>query len=67
MNKVYEASDMMPSRCQFRVVEVTSEEDGHKAAELLEVGPQAKGWISAKYCIFPQVSVKDNYVRCNFD
>lgn len=47
----------MPSRSEFRVVEVSSEEDGHKAAELLEVGPQAKGWISAKFCIFPQVLV----------
>ena len=33
---------------------MTSEEEGYRGSQLVEVGPQAKGWMSAKYCIFPQ-------------
>ena len=60
----------MPSRIGFRVAKVTSEEEGMRGSQLVEVGPQAKvirniecsnvfdvynkGWMSAKYCIFPQ-------------
>jgi hypothetical protein len=32
----------------YRVVKVTSEEEGHGGMELLEVGPQARGWKSRK-------------------
>ena len=41
----------------YRVVEVTSEEEGHGGMELLEVGPQARGWMAAKYCIYPQTII----------
>ena len=38
-------------------MEVTSEEEGHGGMELLEVGPQARGWMAAKYCIYPQTII----------
>jgi len=38
----------------FRVAGVRSEEDGHSGNELADLGPEAKGWLSAKYCIYPQ-------------
>jgi hypothetical protein len=41
----------------YRVVEVTSEEEGHRGSELVEVGPQARGWMAAKYCIYPQTVI----------
>ena len=60
----------MPSRIGFRVAQVnimtwfitplqccdqvTSEDEGYRGSQLVEVGPGAKGWMSAKYCIFPQ-------------
>lgn len=47
----------MPCRMMYRVVEVTSEEEGHGGMELLEVGPQARGWMAAKYCIYPQTII----------
>ena len=47
----------MPCRIMYRVVEVTSEEEGHSRMELLEVGPHAKGWMAAKYCIYPQTII----------
>jgi len=47
----------MPCRMMYRVVEVTSEEEGHSRMELLEVGPHAKGWMAAKYCIYPQTII----------
>ena len=34
--------------------QVTSEDEGYRGSQLVEVGPGAKGWMSAKYCIFPQ-------------
>jgi len=43
----------MPKRIGFRVAQVTSEEEGYRGSQLVEVGPQAKGWMSDKYCIFP--------------
>ena len=47
----------MPCHMMYRVVEVTSEEEGHGGMELLEVGPQAQGWMAAKYCIYPQTII----------
>ena len=44
----------MPARIGYRVVEVTSEEEGYRGSQLVETGPQAKGWLTAKYCIYPQ-------------
>jgi len=44
----------MPCRIGYSVAQVTSEEEGFRGSQLVEVGPQAKGWLSAKYCIFPQ-------------
>ena len=32
----------MPSRIGFRVAKVTSEEEGMRGSQLVEVGPQAK-------------------------
>ena len=36
------------------MVQVTSEEEGYRGSQLMETGPQAKGWLTAKYCIYPQ-------------
>ena len=36
------------------MVQVTSEEEGYRGSQLVETGPQAKGWLTAKYCIYPQ-------------
>ena len=47
----------MPARLAYRVAGVASEEEGHSGNELVELGPAAKGWLSAKYCIYPQVRV----------
>ena len=44
----------MPARIGYRVVQVTSEEEGYRGSQLVETGPQAKGWLTAKYCIYPQ-------------
>ena len=44
----------MPVRIGYRVVQVTSEEEGYRGSQLVETGPQAKGWLTAKYCIYPQ-------------
>ena len=42
----------MPARTGYRVVQVSSEEEGYRGSQLVETGPQAKGWLTAKYCIF---------------
>ena len=44
----------MPGRLMYQVSQATSEEEGFRGSQLVELGPQAKGWLSAKYCIFPQ-------------
>ena len=44
----------MPARLGYRVVQVSSEEEGYRGSQLVETGPQAKGWLTAKYCIYPQ-------------
>ena len=38
----------MPSRIEFRVAAVTSEEEGMRGSQLVEVGPQAKVSIISK-------------------
>ena len=45
---------VMPARLGYRVVQVSSEEEGYRGSQLVETGPQAKGWLTAKYCIYPQ-------------
>ena len=47
----------MPCRKMYRVVDVTIEREGHGGMELLEVGPQAQGWMAAKYCIYKQTII----------
>merc|ERR1711936_571529 len=47
-------SPAMPARVGYRVVQATSEEEGYRGSQLVETGPQAKGWLTAKYCIYPQ-------------
>ena len=44
----------MPVRVEYRLVEISSEEETNPGLQLVEVGPQARGWLAAKYCIFPQ-------------
>ena len=44
----------MPARTGYRVVAVSSEEESYRGSQLVETGPQAKGWLTAKYCIYPQ-------------
>ena len=42
----------MPSRIGFRVAKVTSEEEGMRGSQLVEVGPQAKVRIRARVSTF---------------
>ena len=44
----------MPVRLGYSVAGVRSEEEGHAGTELGEQGPEARGWLAAKYCIYPQ-------------
>jgi hypothetical protein len=49
---------MSPARLPFTVASCSSEEDGFSSSELLNPGPTCRGWRSAQYCIYPQVSTE---------
>eukprot|EP00042_Codosiga_hollandica_P057318 m.845941 g.845941 ORF g.845941 m.845941 type:complete len:1144 (+) comp59554_c0_seq31:109-3540(+) len=44
----------MSGRIPFSVVFAAGAADGHAAVNLQEAGPAARGWQSARYCLFPQ-------------
>ena len=43
---------VMPSRIGFRVAKVTSEEEGMRGSQLVEVGPQAKVMLGSRVSYF---------------
>ncbi|CAL1283333.1 unnamed protein product [Larinioides sclopetarius] len=47
----------MIKRIDFSVIKVTGEDDNFPAAELNNQRPVAKGWMSPKFCSYPQVIV----------
>ena len=40
---------------KYNIVKVSSEEEDCSASELLSPGPDCKGWVTEKYCVYPQV------------
>ncbi|XP_022668197.1 centrosomal protein of 104 kDa-like [Varroa jacobsoni] len=54
----------MPRKISFRVDSVTSEDDDHQASELNQHGPTVKGWLSKKYCNYPQEVVVRMESKC---
>ncbi|KAG8183807.1 hypothetical protein JTE90_027733 [Oedothorax gibbosus] len=47
----------MIKRIDFSVIKVTGEDDNFPAAELNNQRPVAKGWMSPKFCSYPQVII----------
>ncbi|GFY44879.1 centrosomal protein of 104 kDa [Trichonephila inaurata madagascariensis] len=47
----------MIKRIDFSVIKVTGEDDNYPAAELNNQRPVAKGWMSSKFCSYPQVVI----------
>ncbi|KAF5394173.1 hypothetical protein PHET_12150, partial [Paragonimus heterotremus] len=44
----------MPYKLPFRVVHVTSQDEHFPAFELNRHSPATRGWISSRFCIYPQ-------------
>ncbi|KAF8567919.1 hypothetical protein P879_09205 [Paragonimus westermani] len=44
----------MPYKLPFRVVHVTSQDENYPAFELNRHSPATRGWISSRFCIYPQ-------------
>ncbi|XP_063853634.1 centrosomal protein of 104 kDa-like isoform X2 [Scylla paramamosain] len=44
----------MPHKLLFQIAHVTSEDEGGRARDLLQQGPGARGWASARFCVYPQ-------------
>jgi centrosomal protein CEP104 len=42
------------TKLKFRVVYFSSQDSEHTVTELLKHGPQSKGWLSEKFCNYPQ-------------
>ena len=40
---------------KYSVAKVSSEDDEYSTSELLSPGPSCKGWVTDKYCVYPQV------------
>jgi hypothetical protein len=47
---------MSPKNIDFEIVYCSSEEEEGSILELLNPGPSCRGWMSAKYCFYPQVN-----------
>ncbi|GIY01720.1 centrosomal protein [Caerostris extrusa] len=47
----------MIKRIDFSIIKVTGEDDNFPAAELNNHRPVTKGWMSPKFCSYPQVIV----------
>ena len=41
---------------KYSVAKVSSEDDEYSTSELLSPGPSCKGWVTDKYCVYPQVT-----------
>ena len=42
---------------KYGIAKVSSEEEECSASELLSQGPDCKGWVTEKYCVYPQVDI----------
>ena len=42
---------------KYGIAKVSSEEEECSASELLSQGPDCKGWVTEKYCVYPQVNL----------
>ena len=48
---------------KYNIVKVSSEEEDYPASELLSPGPDCKGWVTEKYCVYPQVNRLPSFER----
>ena len=51
---------------KYGVAKVNSEDEEFPASELLSPGPSCKGWVTDKYCMYPQVIIALLITSCNF-
>jgi centrosomal protein CEP104 len=43
-----------PVKFKYRIIYCSSEDPQHPATELLDPTVNSKGWVSARYCEYPQ-------------
>nr|XP_045590600.1 centrosomal protein of 104 kDa-like [Procambarus clarkii] len=55
----------MPHKLGFQVTQASSEDEGGRAKELLQQGPGVKGWVSSRFCLYPQELVFQLRERCH--
>ncbi|XP_068203102.1 centrosomal protein of 104 kDa [Palaemon carinicauda] len=55
----------MPHKLDFNVAQASSEDEGGRAKELLQQGPGVKGWVSSRFCIYPQELIFQLAERCH--
>ncbi|KAK8741396.1 hypothetical protein OTU49_002199 [Cherax quadricarinatus] len=55
----------MPHKLLFHVAQVSSEDESGRAKELLQQGPGVKGWLSARFCLYPQELIFQLRERCH--
>ena len=46
-----------PVKFKYRIIYCSSEDPQHPATELLDPTVNSKGWVSARYCEYPQVVI----------
>ena len=46
--------DPIKQKLKFRITEISSQEEGYPASELLNHSPYSKGWQSSRFCDYPQ-------------
>ncbi|PAA51401.1 hypothetical protein BOX15_Mlig022803g1 [Macrostomum lignano] len=44
----------MPSKLPIRVVHVSGQDEGYPAIELNRHSPTTRGWVSSRFCLYPQ-------------
>ena len=52
---------------KYSVAKVSSEDDEYSTSELLSPGPSCKGWVTDKYCVYPQVIYFHQNYTLNFE
>lgn len=55
----------MPHKILFRVVSVSSQDENYPVSELNQRSPSTKGWLSARFCKFPQQIIIELEERSN--
>ena len=48
---------------KYSIAKVNSEDDEFPASKLLSPGPSCPGWITDKYCMYPQVIINIYFDR----